>query len=140
MSSKDFYNIVEHTADIGIEVAAPDVEGIFVRGALAVFDIMFGLESITKRKHRQIEVEGDDLSELLVAWLNELLYVYAVDKMLFCEFADVRLDGHRFRATGFGEDFDPDRHRVQTEIKAATYHGLALKSGNGWKTTIIFDV
>ena len=141
MRSRDFYKIIEHTADIGIEVVASDAQGIFVNSGLAVFDMMFGLESIARKQRRVLEVTGGDLAELLVAWLNELLYVYAVDRMLFCEFADVELHEERFRATGIGEEFDPERHRVQMEIKAATYHGLSLESKEGlWKTKIIFDV
>ncbi len=141
MTSRDFYRVIEHTADIGLEVEAQDIEGIFVRSGLAVFDLMFGLDSIEKHTRRIIEVEGEDLEELLVAWLNELLYVYAVERMLFCEFLDVDLKEHKFVATGAGEEFDPEKHKVEMEIKAATYHGLVLKKVNGlWKTKIIFDV
>ena len=46
MSSDPFYKTIEHTADIGIEVEAPDGEGVFARCALAMFDMMFGIESI----------------------------------------------------------------------------------------------
>jgi SHS2 domain-containing protein len=42
----------------------------------------------------------------------------------------------------WGETFDPQRHEFRTEIKAVTYHELAVtqqKDGT-WKTRIIFDI
>lgn len=141
MVSKDFYKLIDHTADIGLEVESADIEGIFVRSGLAIFDLMFGLDSISKRASRGFHIEGDDLRELLVAWLNELLYVYAVENMIFSDFCDVDLKEQSFKATGLGEKFDPDKHRIEMEIKAATYHGLVLEKINGlWRTKIIFDV
>jgi SHS2 domain-containing protein len=135
------YRIIEHTADIGIEVEAADQAGIFVKSALALADLMFGLDTIGRRDERLVRAQGDSLEELLVAWLNEILYVSAVDKMLFSEFSDARLAGNSFSARGWGEKLDPGLHAAEMEIKAATYHGLAFRStGGGWTARIILDV
>ena len=40
-----------------------------------------------------------------------------------------------------GEKFDPARHTFYTEIKAVTYHELAVvRSTAGWRAQVIFDV
>jgi SHS2 domain-containing protein len=138
---KPFYRTIEHTADIGIEVLAPTCSDIFVRSALALFDMMFGSDSIGKGLEKPIRVEGDNVEELLVAWLNDLLYIYAVDGVIFSGFTDVRLEEGSFSATGLGETFRPERHGVASEIKAATYHGISVApEGDGWKARVIFDV
>ncbi len=138
---KPFYRTIEHTADIGIEVLAPTRRDVFVRSGLALCDLMFGVESVGRDLKRPIRVEGDNVEELLVAWLNELLYIYAVDRMIFSDFTDVRLEENTFSATGLGEMFVPGKHSVATEIKAATYHRISVApEGDGWKATVILDV
>jgi SHS2 domain-containing protein len=136
-----FYAIVDHTADIGIQLEADNPAGIFSNAARAMFDLMFGLDAIGGSERRLIEVTGDSPGELLVAWLNEVLYVHAADKLVFRDFVDARLSEGRFSAWGLGEEYDPTRHRCEMEIKAATYHQLVFeKAGGGWTGRIIFDV
>jgi len=141
LDSNPFYKTIEHTADIGIEVESPDQAGIFTGSALAMFDLMFGLDRVERKERRLVKADGDSLEELLVAWLNEVLYVYAVDKMLFSKFTDAELGGNSFSAWGWGERIDPGAHVAEMEIKAATYHGLGFKrTEGGWTARIIFDV
>lgn len=141
MSSKPFYKTIEHTADIGVEVVSPDKKGIFGATALAMFDLMFGLDTIDQTERRRISVSGDNPEELLVAWLNELLYVYAVEKLVFSGIVEADLGDTSFSALALGEVLDPGKHSVEVEIKAATYHEVALKQENGrWTARVIFDV
>ena len=141
VSSDSFYKTFEHTADIGIEVEAPDTDGVFVRCALAMFDMMFGLESIGRNQTRRISVSGENRNELLVAWLNELLYVYSVEGMMFSDFSDVALGATTLSAVGSGEVYDQSKHHAGLEIKAATYHGLSIRQTAGkWQARVIFDI
>jgi SHS2 domain-containing protein len=86
-------------------------------------------------------VSADNLDDLLVAWLNELLYVYSVSKVVFSGFTDADLGDTSFSAVALGETLDPSKHSVEVDIKAATYHQLLVRrEGGGWKASIIFDV
>jgi len=141
LASTPFYTVIDHTADVGIEVEAADLEGLFTKSALAMFDLMFGLGSVGKHVSKPLSVAAENPTELLVAWLNELLYFNAVERIIFSGFADVELGGRTFRAVGCGEHFDPDKHRCDLEIKAATYHDVSLAfAGGRWKARVIFDV
>ncbi len=141
MNAKSFYRVIEHTADVGIEVEASDETGIFINCALAMFDLMYGIANIRTKQERKIRVEAESLQELLIAWLNELLYVYSVERLVFSEFRDAELSPGSFSAVAVGECLDLSRHHGDFEIKAATYHNLTFSKQDGsWRATVIFDV
>jgi SHS2 domain-containing protein len=141
VGSHSFYTIFEHTADVGIEVRAETLERLFTNSALAMSDIMFEKCPSGTTETRLVLVLGTNPEELLIAWLNELLYIYNVERLVFSEFSDVELTESTFMTRAHGERFDPDRHRVEMEIKAATYHGLSIeRAGDEFAARIIFDV
>jgi SHS2 domain-containing protein len=141
VGSHPFYTIFEHTADVGIEVRAETPERLFTNSALAMSDIMFESCPSGTTETRLVLVMGTNPEELLIAWLNELLYIYNVERLVFSEFSDVRLTESTFMTRARGERFDPDKHRMEMEIKAATYHGLSIeRKGDEYTARIIFDV
>jgi SHS2 domain-containing protein len=141
LAATPFYKVIDHTADVGIEVEAASPEDAFVGCGLAMFDLMVGLESVGGDVTVPVRVEGDGPAELLVAWLNELLYFYAVKRVVFSGFAEVELGEQSFRAVGCGELFNPSKHRGEMEIKAATYHNASLAHvGDRWIARVIFDI
>ena len=137
---KKNYEFLEHTADISIRVKGTDLKELFKNAASAVFDI------IAERKTREgikvrlaVSQEADNLDELFVNWLNELLSLSAVKDLIFTEFKIDFLDEHSLKAAVFGEKMN--HFRVNTEIKAATYHELKLgKNDSGWQATLVLDV
>jgi SHS2 domain-containing protein len=141
MASASFYKVIEHTADIGIEVSGATREEVFAGCGLALFDLLIGLQSIEGTFTRTVSVQGESLTDLLVAWLNELLYFYAVEGLMFSGFTDVELAEECFRAVGHGEHYDASRHHSEMEIKAATYHNVSLvRAGGRWTARVILDV
>jgi SHS2 domain-containing protein len=86
-------------------------------------------------------VSAADRPALLVAWLNELLYLLDVHR-----FIPRRCRIREFRNTAlvaelFGDTIDPNRHSVRRMVKAATYHGLSLTQANGgWEARVILDL
>jgi SHS2 domain-containing protein len=77
---------------------------------------------------------------LLFDWLNELLYVYDVRRLLFCRF-EVEFGPSGLVATAHGEPIDPERHALDHEVKAITYHGLKLEQHGGhWLAEVIVDI
>lgn len=139
MKNKD-YELIEHTADIGIRVRAADLEGLFEKTALAMFDIMAegGKSSALKKKVR-IEQEADKLDELLVRWLNELLSLSETKELIFSGFRIERIEKNILKAEAEGSDIKD--YRINKEIKAATYHELKLEqTPSGWQAEVIFDV
>lgn len=135
------YELLDHTADLGIRVWAADVKGLFQEAARALFAIITDLEKVTVHLSREVVVQGSGQEELLVAWLSELLYLYEVKGLLFCDFALVEIDEVRVKGVARGEEFDEGRHPIKTEIKAVTYHQLEIKEEEGrWQAQMIFDI
>lgn len=140
------YRQLDHTGDVGIEAEAGDENSLYSCCARALFDIIAGPECCEPATERQIVVEAPDREILLVRWLRELLYLHDAERWLFSRF-DVLTgespDGGRcLRGLAWGERFDPARHRLRTELKAVTYHQIAVRRDPGgiWRARVIFDI
>jgi len=132
---KKAYQIIEHTADIGIRVKAKDPQSLFKNSALAMFDI------IAERKHSapvaakeiRIEVKADNLEELFINWLNELLSLSSAKELIFSDFKISKIDKNTLQVMAVGEDMI--NYKVNTEIKAATYHQRQIEENTGGRLT-----
>jgi SHS2 domain-containing protein len=134
------YELIDHTADVGVRVSAASLEGLFEIAALAVTDVITEVQSIACRVERSFELQEDDIEALLVSWLQELLYVLDTEGVIFGRF-QVSLKGSCLRAVAWGEPFNPQRHTQKTEVKAVTYHNLqVVRRASGWQAEVIFDV
>ena len=136
---KDF-EILEHTADTGIIAYGKDVKQAFANVARGLFSLMTELESVNEVLERDIEVSAADRDSLLVAWLNELIYIFDTENILFKRFDITRLSQRHLVARGYGEKVDRARHELKTGVKAATYHMLAVKQKDGWRLQVLFDI
>jgi SHS2 domain-containing protein len=134
------YEVLDHTADVGIAAYGEDLKKAFANAAYALFSMMVDLDGVGGALCRQVEVTADDRSDLLVAWLNELIYLFEVDNMLFKRFDIGELNETRLRATCYGEKIDPERHKIKVVFKAATYHMLKIDEGEGFRVQVLFDI
>jgi len=138
---KKAFEIIDHTADIGIIAYGTDVKELFSNAALALFSLITEPESVEEKLHLDLEVSSEDIDSLLVEWLNELIYLFDAKHILFSRFDIKSLTHNELKATCYGEGFDPMKHKIKMGVKAATYHMLKLdKNGDGCKAQIIFDI
>jgi len=131
------YHFIDHTADIGIRIVSGDVRGLFEEAARALIDIM-GARSNEGRNHIRISIEGLDQSDVLVRWLQEILYRVEVEdlRISHVEVLDVNPQGLTALVAGTN-----DPTELLEEIKAVTYHNLEIvEVDNHVETTIIFDI
>lgn len=123
------FEIIDHTADIGIAAYGKDLKEAFSTAAYAMFNIIAELDTVEEHTCYPVEVSASDTKNLLVAWLNELLYFSDVEYMLFKKFEILHLDDTTLKAHVYGEKIDLTRHQMKTPVKAATYHMLELQNG-----------
>lgn len=135
------YELFEHTADLGLRIRDARLEGLFAEAAAAMFAAMTGdLESIQASESLGVELSAEGLEDLLHDWLAELLYAFHSRRVLFCRF-EVEIEPRALRGTAWGEPFDPERHNVELEMKAVTYHGLKVEQRHdGWLAEVVIDV
>ncbi|MDH4068207.1 MAG: archease [Dehalococcoidia bacterium] len=138
---KRTFEIVDHTADVGIVAYGTDIEELFCNAALALFSLITEPESIQEKSHLNLRVSSDERDSLLVEWLNELIYFFDAKHILFNRFDIERLTENELKATCHGEGFDPMKHKIKRGVKAATYHMLSIDKNNaGYKAHIILDI
>ncbi|MCI2424672.1 archease [Candidatus Acetothermia bacterium] len=134
------FEFIDHTADIGIIAYGNSVEEVFVNAAYGMFSLIADLEKVAELKSHEVIAEALEQDELLVTWLNELLYLFDAEGLIFSRFEIVNLRQQYLRAMAYGEKVDPSRHNLKTHIKAATYHQLKLETKNDFKARIILDL
>jgi SHS2 domain-containing protein len=135
------YELIEHTADVGIRVKAQDLKSLFINSALAMFDIIAEKKPGKNARPIKISLKDDaaNIEELFINWLNDLLSLSAAKGLIFSDFKIDKLDKNTVKADLTGYPFD--NYRINAEIKAATYHQLKLeKADAGWIAEVIFDV
>jgi SHS2 domain-containing protein len=92
------------------------------------------------RTRVEFRIEGRDLPYLLADWLNELLFAFESRRLLLSKF-EVVVESNGLQATAHGETVDENRHVLEHEVKAITYHGLRVEKTNGdWIAEVILDI
>ncbi|OYT42268.1 MAG: archease [Candidatus Aenigmarchaeota archaeon ex4484_224] len=142
MKKFEFIDIT--TADVAFLAYGKSLEEVFENSALAMFEVMVNTSKVEKKEERRIEAKGFDLESLLFDWLNELLFFYGSENLVFSEFkVKIGKKNEEFFLEGIakGEKFDEKKHEPKTEVKAVTYHKMKIKKEDGiWKVRVILDI
>ncbi len=136
---KDF-EIIDHTADVGIRAYGANMNEAFANAARALFSLITELDDVDEVLHRDTRLTAPDEESLLVEWLNELIYLFDVENILFKRFDITQLDNTRLKARSYGEKVDSSKHRLKMGVKAATYHMLKVDKGDGCRVQVLFDI
>jgi len=129
---------LEHTADLAVELWAPDEPALLVEGARALVELLTEGTEVRGTAERTVELSAIDPEDRLVRWLSEVLYLATVEGFLVDD-ARLELSESGLRGTVRGQ---PDAAALlRTEIKAVTYHDLRLERGPaGVRARVVFDV
>lgn len=141
------FTVFDHTADVGLEVRGRTLEDLLETAARAVFDQMLEdwpdkVETIEDVRATALPALAADTAELLVVWLQELLFRFETARLVPLTYAFEGIGRGEVRATvGFGR-FEPGRHRTRLEVKAVTYHELDVhqEPDGTWSARLILDV
>jgi SHS2 domain-containing protein len=136
------YVVFDHTADVGLEVRAPTLACLFETAAAGLFDLITDVGAVEDRARHDLSVSASDHEELLVRWMAELLYLHDAEGLVFGRFEVDEITPTSLRARAWGEAFDPRKHPVKTELKAVTYHQVAVRRepDGGWSGRVVLDV
>ena len=134
---------IEHPSDVGFEVYGTTLEELFANAAIACYGFMTDVEEIEETEERAIEIESEDLYSLMFDWLDELLFLFESESLVFKKFdlkVDVSGDGTSISGRCRGGKFDPYRHESGIIIKAVTYNMMEIKKNELWHARVVLDV
>lgn len=135
------FETIDHTADMGVRVWAPDLSELFTETARAMTCLLAEPEAIEDRETVSLSAEGADAADLLVNWLREILYLWHGGELLMAEAEVLDIGETRIQSRLRCDPYDPARHEIRHELKAVTYHDLRVKpTPDGWEAVVIFDV
>lgn len=135
------FEIIDHTADIGIICYGADIKQLFANAAMGLFSLITELDNIRENLQYEVLLSSRDKEGLLVAWLNELLYIFDIEHIVFTRFEFDYLNENKLQVRCFGDRINFEKQPIKREVKAATYHMLAIdRADNGYKAQIIFDI
>jgi SHS2 domain-containing protein len=135
------YELIDHTADIGLRIFGGSLPDLFVNAGYALFDVITDINLVNCRHQKRFQLERDSIEELMVEWMSSLLYVFDTELLLFRNFNIISIDDSRLISEAEGEYFNKSIHSIKTEIKAVTYHDLKIyERKGGWEATVILDV
>jgi len=134
------------TSDLSFVARGARVEDVFAASAEALLAATLDdPATVVAREHRSLTLEEPELELLLLRFLNELIYWKDAEQLL------LRTETLRIRrgaaasleARLAGERIDPERHRLEGDVKAATAHDLQVRQRNGdggWEAAVTLDV
>ncbi len=133
------FRFLEHTADVQVECCAASFHGLLEAAAHALYALALREMRAEVHSTRSIEVKGESREDILVRWLQELIFMLEVERFVATEFAFAADDPLAFVAELRGYTCAP-KERVQ-EVKGATYHEIELReTGEGFTARVIFDL
>jgi len=134
------YNILDHTADTGIEAKAESLAELTELLATGMFELMADMTDCSAAGSVALEVTAGSDEDLVHEALSDLLYESDVEGLLFCDF-DVEVIGEQglaIKAKGIPTE---DAEVVGPPIKAVTYHDIEVaETEDGWHGRVYFDV
>lgn len=135
------FELIEHTADVGLRAWGDTIEEAFEDAALGMFSIMGDISKADEVGEVEVVVENEELEGLLVDWLSELLYLFDAERAFLCRFHVKMEENGKIKLSGraYGEEYNAEKHGMGTEIKAVTYHMLEADREKK-EIRVLFDI
>jgi SHS2 domain-containing protein len=136
------FEILEHTADLGIRVQADSLAEILRTAGQALMQIVTGATPQNDSVTHDLHITAADHEQLLVNWLSELNYLLQTRQFLFAGCQEMQLSADGCRARVLGETAQHSRLTIITEIKAITYHKAYVHctEEGKWEAQVYLDL
>jgi SHS2 domain-containing protein len=135
------FEFLDHAADVGIRLQAPTLTGLFTTAAAALMTWIGPAPEKGELQQTEVVLAAEGLDELLVKWLQELLYLFYQGQVYTMKVPRMEIEEHSLRAALFGTVWDESCCGDYQEVKAVTYHKLRVsRDESGWSANIILDI
>lgn len=135
------FEIRDHTADILLHVRGHDLPDLFGNAAEGLYAAMGEIAVGGPAADVSVTLAADDIEDLLHDWLADVLYRAVVAHTRLGRTRFDELTDRSLRATAEAALIDVDRSAFAREVKAVTYHGLAVRrTPTGFAADVVLDI
>src|SRR5438045_6045785 len=127
------FELLEHTSDIGVLARGATREEALVEASRGLVSIVVDPSPFHPLEERYFKAPGRDEAAQIVNWLNEILFFFDTDGLVFVDFQIDSWTATEITGRARGERLDIDRHEFRSAVKAVTYHQFERRSfPAGW--------
>ncbi|HYR44386.1 MAG TPA: archease [Terriglobia bacterium] len=135
------FELLEHTSDVGILARGQTRQEALVSLSQGLVSILVDPAPFRPLEERHFKAPGPDDAAQIVNWLNEILFFFDTEGLVFVDFEIDSWTGGEITGRARGERFDAGRHEFRTAVKAATYHQFEnQQTPDGWEIRVFVDV
>lgn len=138
------YTLLDHTADLGIQVQGSNLEELFINAGIVLMDLLLKRKTRIQNKSPEpmtLTLNGTDIEDLMVRWLGEILYIFEAEQRVVFSITLEALSQKELKAQLMTVPFDDLSYEINYEIKAVTYHQIKVApKGKIWEARVIFDL
>jgi len=144
------YESLEYLSDIKLKVYGKSLKELFKNAAEGMFSLITDINKINGKVEKKIKIALNSkvkIEDLLILWLEKLLFLNEVNSLIFSEFNISCLINNDCKSTITaeikGEKINLKKHEILTQIKAPTYHDLNIEKDEKtgvFSVGIIFDI
>ena len=135
------FEFLEQPSGIGVLARGTSRKEALIAASHGLVSILVDPASFSPVEERYFKAPGTEEATLIVNWLNEILFFFDTEGLVFVEFAIDSWTTEEITGRAKGERFDIDRHESRTAVKAATYHQFeSHATPNGWELRVFVDV
>ncbi|MBU1099531.1 MAG: archease [Bacteroidetes bacterium] len=135
---------IDHTADLAYQLIATTQEALFSAALGAYKNSVLPQHKYNAAKDITLSLQGNSIEELIVDFLREINYLLTEKGWVPEKIINARLifeNGFKAKINVAGHESGKNKLELKEEIKAITYHQLAVvKTNEGYKTNLIFDI
>ena len=137
------YRFLRHTADAKFQAFGQTLEEAFVNAALATSSLMWDWQRVEKDVKYPVQAEGRDLEQLLISFLEEILYLLDTKTFLLGKIEDIRIqkrdEGYVLKALFLGDNYS-DRYNLYGDVKAITYNEMSISKNDHYTVQVVVDI
>ena len=137
------YKFLEHTADAKFQAFGKTLEEAFQNAALATASLIYDWKTVEAKLRHRIEIRGRDLKQLLVNFLEELLYLLDSNLFLLNSIEGIHIekngDQYLLKAQFLGDN-QSGKYKTFGEVKAITYNEMKIETHDHFMVQVVVDV
>jgi SHS2 domain-containing protein len=135
------FEVLEHTADVGVIGLGKSMADAFESAAYGMFSIMADLDKYEPTDSSEVVAVGDDDIALLERFLSSLLVIFDGDDLLPLDFEITEISEGKLVCRVSCRKIGDEIEWLGPTVKAVTYHQMSVDEIDGeWRAQVIFDV